>query len=139
MSSPFASSSLGSRTAVDILLVEDHTPILTFLSTALTQSGYTVRTAVNGRKAASLLKQHIFRLLITDIYMPEMDGFEVIMLHRSTNPDVPVLAMTGGCHHSPAEENLKMARILGSGGTIAKPFELSEFMAAVTNLIEQQP
>ena len=135
ISSAIESSSLGGRTAVDILLIEDHLPILSFLSTALTQSGFTVRTAINGRKATTLLKQHIFRLLITDIYMPEMDGFEVIMLHRSTNPDVPVLAMTGGCHHSPAEENLKMARILGSGGTIAKPFDLPQFLETVRTLI----
>lgn len=50
-----------------ILLVEDHSPILNSLATALTRSGLTVCTAVNGRKAALLLKQHVFRLLITDI------------------------------------------------------------------------
>jgi two-component system, chemotaxis family, chemotaxis protein CheY len=134
---PVSSKIYSERTAVDILLVEDHPPILNFLSKALMESGYSVRTAVNGRKATVLLEQHIFRLLITDIYMPEMDGFEVIMLHRATNPDVPVLAMTGGCRHTPAEENLKMARILGSGATIAKPFELPAFLETVKSMLAQ--
>lgn len=70
--------------------------------------------------------------------MPEMDGFEVIMLLRASNPGIPVLAMTGGCFHTAPEDNLKMARILGSSGTIAKPFELPAFLATVTAMLAPQ-
>lgn len=120
---------------IDVLLIEDHESFRTLLSAVLTQNGYSLRTAANGRNAMALLKQYSFRLLITDIYMPEMDGFEVIIAQQSLNPGIPILAMSGGTYHSPAEENLKMARILGSHATITKPFALADFVDAVRSLL----
>lgn len=125
-----------SRTPVDILIVEDHVPILTVLMAALVQQGYSLRSAENGRKAMALLGQHEFRLLITDIYMPEMDGFELIAHHKAIAPDVPILTISGGSFLVSHEENLKTARILGSLRTLSKPFSLDEFLSVVRELLD---
>jgi len=121
--------------AVDILLIEDDEPIRHLLVNALRQGGYSISEAANGRAAMRLNSTHTFRLVITDLFMPEMDGLEVIMDHNRLRPDVPLLAMTGGYHYSAPEETLKMARALGSHATIRKPFELVDFLKTVQVLL----
>ena len=118
-------------TPVDILLIEDDQPVRHLLTNALQQCRYSVREAANGRAAMRLYAAHRFRLVITDLFMPEMDGLEVIINHSRSHPNVPLLAMTGGYHYSDPDETLKMARVLGSYATIKKPFELVDFLAAV--------
>lgn len=124
-----------STATVDILLIEDDEPVRHLLTSALQQSGYSVHGAANGRAALRLEAKHTFRLVITDLFMPEMDGLEVIMNHNRQRPEVPLLAMTGGYHYSGAEDTLKMASVLGSHATIKKPFELADFLATVRSLI----
>ena len=53
---------------IDVLLIEDHESFRTLLSAVLTQNGYSLRTAANGRNAMALLKQHSFRLLIGHLH-----------------------------------------------------------------------
>lgn len=119
----------------DILLIEDDEVIRNLLSYALRHRGYTVQAAANGRSALQLKNTHRFRLVVTDLFMPEMDGLEVIMEHHRSTPHVPLLAMTGGYHYSEPEDTLRIARVLGSDCTIAKPFELDDFLGTVARIL----
>ncbi|MEO7600186.1 MAG: response regulator [Opitutus sp.] len=119
----------------DILLIEDDETVRKLLTNALEHRGYSVHAAANGRTALRSKSTSRFRLVITDLFMPEMDGLEVIMEHNRTTPQIPLLAMTGGYHYSEPEETLRMARILGSDCTIQKPFELTDFLITVEKVL----
>ena len=121
--------------AVDVLLVDDDESIRVVLTECLTRAGYTVSVAENGSAALALLADHVFQLVVTDIYMPQTDGLELIMCYRAQSPGAPVLAISGGGQLGGPGDMLKPARFLGSQLTLAKPFELGEFMDAVRHLI----
>lgn len=120
---------------VDVLIVDDDEAIRVVLSECLTRAGYTVCAVENGRSALALLADHVFQLVVTDIYMPHTDGLELIMRYQAQCPGAPVLAISGGGQRGGPGDMLKPARFLGSQVTLAKPFELGEFMDAVRRLI----
>ncbi len=73
-------------------------------------------------------------LLITDIVMPEKEGFEVLMELKKAKPPVKIIAMSGGGRHSPTEV-LHVARHLGASRILAKPFSNGELVAAIEALL----
>ncbi len=123
------------ETIFDALVIDDDAAVREFVVSALRRAGYSVRSADNGRTAMAELLRYEFRLVITDIYMPEMDGIEVIIQSLALRPDIPVLAMTGGGMAGGPWETLRPARQLGCRRTIAKPFEIPEFLGLVAELL----
>ena len=121
--------------AVDVLLIDDEPTIRHVLSAALTHAGYSSRCADNGRTALPLLAEHRFKLIVTDIHMPEMDGLEIIMHCKAANPATRILAISGGSRFNGTSDALRPARLLGSHQTLDKPFTTGEFFAAVQGLI----
>lgn len=116
---------------VDVLVVDDEPSIRAVLSTVLKESGFSVRCAETGYAALQMLSQHHFGLVVTDIHMPDMDGLEVIMHCTAMLPGVPIVAMSGGGFHNIPEAVLRPAKLLGSKGTLIKPFSLADFMQTV--------
>src|SRR5574341_1705559 len=80
----------------DILLVDDELPFLRSLAEGIGfYSRYlNVITAENGRKAVEILRTAVVDVVVTDLKMPEMDGFEVLRYMRNKLPNVPVIVMT---------------------------------------------
>ena len=113
---------------LDILLVEDEPRFRELLWALLTQAGYRVVAVSNGRAALTFLTVRSARLLITDICMPETDGFELLTKLRRTQPMLPIIAMSGGVDIS--LQYLKTASFLGAVRTLPKPFPLTELTAA---------
>lgn len=116
---------------VDILIVDDDDAIRGLLAEIFHGCGYSVLTAENGKTALSLLKRRRFRLVITDIFMPDLDGLELIMKYSSVHPKIPIFALSGG--HGPGGPDgvLLPAKYLGCWRTFSKPFELADLRAAV--------
>jgi two-component system cell cycle response regulator CpdR len=129
----------GKRPLYDILLIEDEVPFRELLSTVLSCVGYSVLTAGDGKTGLDLLSRHRFRLVITDIFMPENDGLEVIMKQMAAQPDSRILAMSGFSGYTDIPTILRMAEVLGSQRTLVKPFRLSEFWEAVYALVNDSP
>ena len=121
--------------ALDILLVDDDSTLRNGLSEALRRQGYSVLTAENGKAAVGLLSIRRFRLMITDIYMPVNDGLEVIMMNQSIGTGTPVIAMSGGGSLGAADTVLRPALNLGCCHTLEKPFELTDLIAAVREVL----
>jgi CheY-like chemotaxis protein len=119
----------------DVLLIEDDGSLRDALSRALSCSGYSVRTANDGKAGLAVLARHRFRLVITDIFMPENDGLEVIIRQKATQPDSRILAMSGFCGCIDTPTILKMAQVLGSQRTLMKPFRLIDFLETVFTLL----
>jgi len=120
---------------VDILVIDDHDDVRTVLQKCLKRAGYSVAVCADGKGALSVLSSRVhFRLVVTDIYMPGADGFEVIMRINQSKPRPRVLAISGGVTSEPGLD-LKTARLLGCDRVMAKPFDLEDFIGVVRDLI----
>ncbi len=111
-----------------ILVVDDEPGIALLCQRLLTRSGYKVETQTDPRKAIDYLKENRIDLLLVDIRMPEVDGFEVIQHAQRLQPDAAMLIMTG---HGTVETAIRALR-QGVDGLILKPFSAgSELVDAV--------
>ncbi len=99
---------------------------------SLEQAGYDVCEAANGDEAIRALRATNFNLVVTDILMPEKDGFETIMYLRKEQPGTKVIAISGG------ENRLFLESAAGLGATriLTKPFRPSELIQAVKELLQ---
>ncbi len=119
----------------DILIVDDEPDIREMLELMLKKAGYETECAQNGEVALEILnKGKRFKLLVTDVVMPEMDGVTTIMEVIKKFPNMKVLAMSGG-GVIPSETYLEMADKLGACRTFAKPLNIKEFLDAVKELV----
>lgn len=107
---------------ISILVVDDEPGIVLLCKRVLTRIGYLVADLTDPRAAIEWLKQNRCDLLLVDIRMPDVDGFQVIDQARLLQPDVAVLVMTG---FGTVETAIRALR-QGVDGLILKPFEKSE-------------
>jgi DNA-binding response OmpR family regulator len=118
-----------------ILLIEDDNTVRTMLCLTLTHFGHTVIEARNGKEGLELFKQADPELVITDIVMPEKEGFTVLRELRTKQvPLVKVIAISGGGKQS-AADILRMAKLLGAAKVLAKPFSNEALIAAINELL----
>jgi CheY-like chemotaxis protein len=89
-----------------ILVIEDNLDLRDYLRLALETEGYQALTARNGEEALGYLNGHPVDVVLTDIFMPEMDGIETIAALRKLFPDIRVIAMSG----RPGVDYLAVAR-----------------------------
>ncbi len=117
-----------------ILLIDDDEAVRTILARILTHSGYSVIEACNGKVGLDLFPQSGADLVITDIVMPEAEGFEVLMTLRQLQPAVKIIAMSGGGRESP-EDYLQAATFMGASKVLAKPFSNEALLAAIKDVL----
>jgi DNA-binding NtrC family response regulator len=113
-----------------ILVIDDDASIRRSLRRILELHGHQVREADNGSAALDLEARGDLDLVITDIYMPEMDGIEFLIRFRDLYPRTPVIAISGG-GYAPKEFVLKDATLIGARATISKPLTVDGVLDAV--------
>jgi len=101
----------------------------------LAGEGYGVSEAHNGEEAINSYRLEPADLVITDLFMPEKDGLELIRELRSLYPDAKIIAISGGEHRNTGIY-LRAAQALGASRTLAKPFSTEELLAAVRDALE---
>lgn len=116
-----------------ILVTEDDSTLAEALQFSLTQSGYAVDWVANGAAADEALKDDVFGLLILDLGLPKLDGFEVLRRLRRRNGTLPVLILSG---REKAEEKV-LGLDLGADDYLVKPFSLNELQARVRALLRR--
>ncbi|HEY9124581.1 MAG TPA: response regulator, partial [Bacteroidales bacterium] len=117
-----------------ILMVDDNPKNLQLLGTNLRNEGYRVEFATNGKMALSWVEKRVFDLILLDIMMPEMSGYEVcqkIRLKAEYN-DVPIIFLTAKVEKESVVHGFK----LGAQDYITKPFDIAELMARVRTHLE---
>ena len=117
-----------------ILVIDDEENIREILKEMLEIDGHFVYVARNGKEGVAATKQDKFDLVITDIFMPEEDGIEIIMKMKMNIPDIKIIAISGGGYFD-AAGSLKTAQLLGAKYTISKPFDMRELLSKVNSLI----
>jgi DNA-binding NtrC family response regulator len=117
-----------------ILVIDDEKGICDMLQTSLQLSGHTVLLAENGKHGLKLAEANPIDLVITDIFMPEQDGFETIMYLKKMSPDLKIIAISGGGYFNP-DNALKMAEHLGAHYGFNKPFHIVKLTSKVEELL----
>lgn len=113
-----------------ILFVDDEADLREVVPDGLRALGVDVDTAANGTLARHLLENHTYDVLVTDLYMPDMDGIELIRVAKSIAPAMPVLVMSGNNKQVHAS-TLR----LGGAGMIRKPFQVQELLDQINGLL----
>jgi CheY-like chemotaxis protein len=119
-----------------VLIIEDDEFVQKMLKQTFERAGYQVATASNGRIGLKLCQGNLFDVVITDLIMPEMEGIETISKLRAGNPNVPVIAISGGGRNK-ANGYLEIAKKLGAKKTFTKPVDRQKLLATVKELTEQ--
>ena len=115
-----------------ILVVDDAESLRTMVKSYLTQEGYRVVTAANGREALFVARQERPDLILLDLMMPEMGGFEFITAHNRDG-DAPVIILTAKIEESDKVLGLE----LGADDYLTKPFSLRELTARIRAVLRR--
>lgn len=118
-----------------ILLIDDDPQVRTVLKGFLQIGGHRVIEAENGRQAPKLLLAEQADLVITDIVMPESDGFEVIMSSARTDNPPKIIAITGGSPNLTQQTLLTIAQRMPVNKVLAKPVTCEALLAAVQDTL----
>jgi two-component system OmpR family response regulator len=121
------------RSRVRILITEDDEALAEALQFALTRAGYAVDHVATGTAADAALKRDDFGLLILDLGLPMLDGFEVLKRLRRRNRTLPVLILSG----RERAEHKVMGLDLGADDYVVKPFVVAELLARVRALLRR--
>ena len=116
----------------NVLVVDDEESIRWVLGTSLEKSGYTVDYGENGSEALSKASSNDYSLILLDINMPDLDGFEVLNKLKEAGTESPIILITAQNTVSNAIESIQM----GAYDYIAKPFDLDEVDKIVEKAIE---
>lgn len=115
-----------------ILIVDDERRMVSLLQSYLEQEGYRVVTAYNGREALEAARKENPDLVVLDIMMPEMNGYEFMNARRAES-DTPIIMLT-----AKVEDDDKVIGLeLGADDYVTKPFKPRELMARVRNVLRR--
>jgi DNA-binding NtrC family response regulator len=117
-----------------ILVIDDDRAVLSTIKIVLERAAHAVEAVDNSQAGLRLLETQRFDLLVVDIFMPGMDGFETMRLVHRSRPEMPVIVISGQQFRSAAERGpdfLIMATKLGAVSSLQKPFKPQELLATV--------
>ena len=111
----------GSAMPTSVLIVDDNSDMRSFVKIVLERAGFEAQVAADGQGALDVQRAHPVDVLITDIFMPERDGIELIQQFKSVFPQVKIIAMSGGGRISKGDY-LPVAAEIGADLVLRKPF-----------------
>ncbi len=118
---------------MDILLVEDNNRISDFVIKGLEESGFSVVLAHSGSEARSLIMQKSWKLILLDIMLPDIDGYEILQYTRYKKINTPILVLSA---LGEPDDKVK-ALDYGADDYLAKPFHFKELVARINALIRR--
>lgn len=123
-----------------VLVVDDNPAVRASIGVVLEHGGFSAMVAGDGRAGLQVLESQEFDVLIVDVFMPEMDGFEFIRSVRQQKPNLPIIAISGasfGSHATAAPDFLSMATKLGAIRSLRKPFKPADLYDAINACLAQ--
>ena len=123
-----------------ILVVDDDPMVCMAIEIYLQRNNFRVTIADGGEAGLRALENEQFDLMIVDIFMPHMRGFESIRIFHDRAPAIPLIAMSGYAFadlNSPAPDFLRMALELGAARCLRKPFTPAALLAAVKDSLAE--
>lgn len=117
----------------NILVVEDNRDMSELFCAVLEDNGYKTFSANNGNEALEIMDKQFIDLIICDLMMPEMDGYEFTDTLRKCNCDIPILTVTARDQF----KDMKRSFELGSDDYMVKPVNLNELLLRVNSLLRR--
>ncbi|MEF3091745.1 heavy metal response regulator transcription factor [Raoultella scottii] len=115
-----------------ILVIEDEPKAREYMRSGLTESGYVVDVAVNGQEGLFMAREHHYDLILLDVMMPQMNGWEV-MAQLDEQFDTPVIFLTA---KGTVEDKIKGLE-LGADDYLLKPFSFAELLARIRTALRR--
>ena len=115
-----------------ILIVEDDPGVRSFLGEVLSDEGYCIETAADGRIAMEMVAKALPDLLITDLLMPGLTGWSVLARVRRQAPHLPILVISGVMTDTPPDSAPLPSHTL----FLRKPVTISQLLTAIKQLLE---
>lgn len=112
-----------------ILVIDDDSEIRAIITEVLRDEGYEVQAATNGAEGLAVIEQAQPSLVLLDMRMPVLDGWEFVRRLIKRGIEVPIIAMTA------AQDARHWAHEIGAVGVLAKPFDLVELLEAVERVV----
>src|SRR6201992_2028984 len=131
MSTPITEA--GTQADASLLVVEDEPNILELLSASLRYAGFDVLTATGGSEAVQAAQRHRPDLIVLDVMLPDMDGFDVVRRLRGGGARIPVVFLTA----RGAVEDRGRGPPLGGEDYVTKPFSLEEVIARIKAVLRR--
>ena len=116
-----------------ILIAEDDRELRQLFSHVLIKNGYTVKGVSNGKEALDAMDSDYYDMIISDIMMPVMDGYEFVRLLRESGNNTPVLMITA----KDAFDDMRMGFLSGSDDFMVKPINVNEMVLRVGALLRR--
>jgi two-component system, OmpR family, copper resistance phosphate regulon response regulator CusR len=116
-----------------ILVVEDEAHVVSFIKKGLTEEGFEVSVAFDGKSGLQLALNNFFDLIILDIMLPQMNGLDVCNEIRKVNNTVPILFLTA----LGTAENIVLGLNSGADDYLVKPFKFIELIARIKTLLRR--
>jgi CheY-like chemotaxis protein len=117
-----------------ILVIDDDDQVREMLRQMIRNAGYEVEVAADGDVGMAMYRNNPADLIVTDIIMPEKDGWEAIVELRRAYPAVKIIAISGGARVGPYSY-LAIAKRFGAQKVFAKPLEKTELLQAIGELL----
>ena len=119
---------------INILVIEDEKRVADLLKIGLEENGYQVMVAYDGEMGLRLFQNNAFQLVISDIILPKLNGFEVCQQIRKTDDQIPILMLTA---LGTADDKLEGFDV-GADDYMVKPFDFRELLARVRVLLKRR-
>lgn len=116
-----------------ILIAEDDRELRRLFAHVLIKNGYTVKEVVNGKEALQAIDEDFYNLIISDIMMPVMDGYEFVRLLRESGNTTPVLMITA----KDAFDDMRKGFVSGTDDFMVKPINVNEMVLRVQALLRR--
>ena len=118
----------------NVMIIDDDNQMRSLLREAFLLAGIEAETAADGTEAMRILQSQSFKVVVTDIVMPDMDGFEMIFEMKKNHPGTAIIAISGGGRLN-ATDYLESARTFGAAAVFQKPLNRKALIAKVQELL----
>lgn len=119
----------------EVLIIDDEVELLLLYEKLIQQAGFVTYTACDGEEGLEKFVRYYPEIVIVDIIMPRKEGIETIMEIKQYDPNVKVVAISGGGEIH-ALTHLKMAKLLGADYTFKKPLNFDKFLESILDIAE---
>ena len=116
-----------------ILIAEDDNELRQLFKSVLVKNGYNVKSVSNGLEALNEIDNNFYDLLISDIMMPVMDGYELVRLVRERGQNIPIMLITA----KDAFDDMRLGFLAGSDEYMVKPINVNEMVIRVAALLRR--
>ena len=117
----------------NILVVEDDKNLKKLIVTYLTKNNFSTYEASNGKEALDIIDTQYIDLIVSDVMMPEMDGYKLIEELRTSNYDIPIILITAKGEISDKRQGF----LLGADDYMVKPVNMEELILRIDNLLRR--